>query len=341
MSSPFSKQSGAEFIPPGLDSVPVETGAEARADNPQPLSPEAVTIAALQRRLAAAETELEVAKRKLNVAEAEKEELHTAYGELDEAYGILLEDYLARSAILRFVTWELNHDKLTNLPTEEALKAKLATDIEAHPDVDFGIIAIDLGFIKDINDIFGHEMGDKVIKFVGAQLARTETSGDRLSDFFARRSKAGDEFVGAVDARPFTSLRSYKAIPDQYTPRTPRTPHEVMKYQVLRIRALGPAVLEQFPELRTMERQFYVGVAAILYDPSVDYDTNFRAVDLALIAQKHKDRITYGNGLGRGVYRNAPSSSVQAGQQPGLLLPRRPRLTVSPPLRKSPDNPSR
>lgn len=83
------------------------------------------------------------------------------------------------------------HDALTGLPNMAALSMYLA-QAEARSlraDVPLVIGLLDLDKFKPVNDLFGHEMGDGVLREIAARL-RNEL---RASDFVARRS--GDEFV--------------------------------------------------------------------------------------------------------------------------------------------------
>ena len=313
---------------PGADFAQVEPDAEVRTDAGV-VSPEAVTIAGLQMQLARVQAELQSTRDELTAARAANEEL-------SQANDILLERYLAKSAIERYLTWKINHDELTDLMTERAFKGVFLADMEAHPQAPRVVFGMDLGNTKTINDSFGHPFGDEVIKFFAAQISRGEGEDGRRPDFFARRSTAGDEFLGAMDATPYAFLAGETAL-NEYMPRVPRTPYEVAKYQVLRFRALRTAVLEQFPELRGMDPQFYVGVAAMIYNPSATYEENFKKVDLALLAQKVKDQAVYGSAPGRAVGKAAPPVPKQsAPQRMRRRASQGPRLAVPRSLRKKP-----
>ncbi len=56
----------------------------------------------------------------------------------------------------------------------------------------FGIIFIDIDFFKKINDTYGHDIGDEVLKFV----AKTFSSNSRPFDLYGRWG--GDEFIGIL-----------------------------------------------------------------------------------------------------------------------------------------------
>ena len=87
------------------------------------------------------------------------------------------------------------HDVLTNLPNREAFFMALQKEIARakRKFFKFGLFFIDLDMFKEINDNFGHEVGDVVLKTVAKRL-KTIT---RENDFVARY--AGDEFIMIVD----------------------------------------------------------------------------------------------------------------------------------------------
>ncbi len=57
------------------------------------------------------------------------------------------------------------HDGLTDLPNRAAFLQALAQMIEAcaGTDEEFAVLCVDLDGLKEINDVFGHAMGDKVL----------------------------------------------------------------------------------------------------------------------------------------------------------------------------------
>ena len=62
------------------------------------------------------------------------------------------------------------HDGLTDLPNRAAFLQALAQMIEAcaGTDEEFAVLCVDLDGLKEVNDVFGHAMGDKVLIEVGA-----------------------------------------------------------------------------------------------------------------------------------------------------------------------------
>ncbi|HEB28552.1 MAG TPA: EAL domain-containing protein [Porticoccus sp.] len=82
-------------------------------------------------------------------------------------------------------------DALTNLPNRQMLIQTVATFLEEHQgqQVCGAMMMLDLDHFKDINDSWGHNVGDQVIKKVGRAVASLVTGDNML----ARMS--GDEFV--------------------------------------------------------------------------------------------------------------------------------------------------
>ncbi len=86
------------------------------------------------------------------------------------------------------------HDSLTDLPNRAAFLLALSQMIEACKDIDeeFAVLSIDLDRLKEINDVFGHEVGDKLLIEVARRLETAVQGG-----VVARLS--GDEFGLIID----------------------------------------------------------------------------------------------------------------------------------------------
>jgi len=87
-------------------------------------------------------------------------------------------------------------DELTGLPNrryvERVLERRLA-ELDRYGR-EFGVLFVDIDHFKDVNDTYGHESGDRVLKMVGSTLVRTA----RLFDVVGRWG--GEEFVDVVSA---------------------------------------------------------------------------------------------------------------------------------------------
>jgi diguanylate cyclase (GGDEF)-like protein/PAS domain S-box-containing protein len=88
------------------------------------------------------------------------------------------------------------HDGLTDLPNRAAFLQALAQMIEAcgGTDEEFAVLCVDLDGLKEINDVFGHAIGDKLLVEVGQRLQAAARGGvvSRLS---------GDEFGLIIDGK--------------------------------------------------------------------------------------------------------------------------------------------
>jgi diguanylate cyclase (GGDEF)-like protein/PAS domain S-box-containing protein len=88
------------------------------------------------------------------------------------------------------------HDGLTDLPNRAAFLQALAQMIEACAGTseEFAVLSVDLDGLKEINDVFGHAVGDKLLIEVARRLQTAARGG-----VVARLS--GDEFGLIIDGR--------------------------------------------------------------------------------------------------------------------------------------------
>jgi diguanylate cyclase (GGDEF)-like protein len=103
----------------------------------------------------------------------------------------LLEDQIERSTFLAY------HDELTDLPNRRLLEDRLDQALAQanRTESKVGVFVLDLDHFKEVNDTFGHRVGDIALREVVARLG----SRLRASDTLAR--SGGDEFtvVSQVD----------------------------------------------------------------------------------------------------------------------------------------------
>jgi diguanylate cyclase (GGDEF)-like protein/PAS domain S-box-containing protein len=83
-----------------------------------------------------------------------------------------------------------NHDALTDLPNRAAFTERLARTIEMakRGGETFALLSLDLDRFKEVNDVFGHGVGDDLLRELSRRLR------DRAGDAFLARL-GGDEFV--------------------------------------------------------------------------------------------------------------------------------------------------
>lgn len=96
--------------------------------------------------------------------------------------------------------YKATHDSLTGIPNRsifyDRLRQKLAMSMRKNER--FGIISLDMDGLKEINDHFGHRMGDAAIKEVALRITNSIREGDTVSRL------GGDEFgivAGAIISR--------------------------------------------------------------------------------------------------------------------------------------------
>ena len=98
------------------------------------------------------------------------------------------------------------HDTLTGLPNRALLHEELQAMLDTcAPDASVAVLFLDLDRFKDINDSFGHELGDALLCEVAARLRRAL----RTERVFARLG--GDEFVVAARGSSRTDAESIAA----------------------------------------------------------------------------------------------------------------------------------
>jgi diguanylate cyclase (GGDEF)-like protein len=100
--------------------------------------------------------------------------------------------------------WAVGHDELTGLPNRRLLHT-LAPPLLCEGGRQVAVVVLDLNGFKPINDEFGHDAGDSVLRIVGQRLAGC--AGDNL---VARLG--GDEFAAVlIDHRPRAERRWWQA----------------------------------------------------------------------------------------------------------------------------------
>jgi diguanylate cyclase (GGDEF)-like protein len=109
----------------------------------------------------------------------------------DAQQAIDLRDRLAVAVVARDREHELEHrathDQLTGLRNAYGLQLALAPMLAA--DDAFAVLFIDLDHFKDVNDCFGHAIGDRLLQAVAKRLRRSVPPGALLA------RNGGDEFV--------------------------------------------------------------------------------------------------------------------------------------------------
>ena len=102
----------------------------------------------------------------------------------------------------RRISFLARNDSLTGLPNRASFLEKLARMVELHTQAPgFALMAIDLDRFKDINDLYGHGVGDQLLVHISGKLKNAVANGE----FIARLG--GDEFVAIVPLHNVDNLR--------------------------------------------------------------------------------------------------------------------------------------
>jgi len=93
------------------------------------------------------------------------------------------------------------HDPLTGLPNRSLLfdRAKQMLLLSQRKRLEIGALYVDLDNFKDVNDSFGHQFGDKVLRAVADRFASVLRSGDTVGRL------GGDEFLVLVEGEGLES----------------------------------------------------------------------------------------------------------------------------------------
>jgi len=98
---------------------------------------------------------------------------------------------ISNASLHQMISHQAYSDTLTGLPNRRALDERLEEEVQSarKNNYSFAIVMMDLDGFKDVNDTYGHPIGDDVLRLVFSQMAR----GVRNTDFLARYG--GDELT--------------------------------------------------------------------------------------------------------------------------------------------------
>ncbi|BAN34959.1 hypothetical protein SCD_n01125 [Sulfuricella denitrificans skB26] len=104
---------------------------------------------------------------------------------------LVFHDVSEKRRLMQQITWQAGHDALTKLPNRSLLADRLELAISSAKRMDKLLMVgfIDLDKFKEINDLYGHELGDLLLIEVAHRLTLSVRGGDTVSRL------GGDEFV--------------------------------------------------------------------------------------------------------------------------------------------------
>jgi diguanylate cyclase (GGDEF)-like protein/PAS domain S-box-containing protein len=93
--------------------------------------------------------------------------------------------------LMQHITWQAGHDPLTGLPNRSLLADRLEQAISNSQRQDKLLVVglLDLDGFKEVNDLYGHDLGDQLLKEVAQRFLNQVRGGDTVARL------GGDEFV--------------------------------------------------------------------------------------------------------------------------------------------------
>lgn len=97
----------------------------------------------------------------------------------------------------RDAEYRADHDSKTGLFTQEVFDRTITdwANSDGNLDVEGFLVVLDINGLKELNDKYGHHIGDRAIIGLAQDLQNPEVSGLREDDVIARSNRAGDEFL--------------------------------------------------------------------------------------------------------------------------------------------------
>ena len=162
---------------------------------------------------------------------------------------------------------DLNLDHLTSLANRRGLDQFLE-ELERQPecaDAPFAMLMLDLDHFKHVNDTWGHDVGDEVLKEVTHRWASQIRSSDMLARF------GGEEFIAVLS-------------------RTDQQGAEIVAEKIRRVTQQKPVIIHRDGTQLTVPITVSIGIALSSQLKGTELKQMYRAADNALYEAKHSGR---------------------------------------------------
>jgi len=199
-----------------------------------------------------------------------------------------------KEAEIREQIWrQANYDYLTQLPNRYLLQACLREAIEAcqQSQLHVGLLLIDLDGFKDVNDVAGHAVGDRLLQNAALRIQSCVRSGDTTAKL------GGDEFVVVIP-----QLRDLQALHDigGKIVDTLRSPFPIEDNQYFVTASIGIAV---FPDNSATAEELLMFADQALYAAKRAGKNQYQFFTHTM-QQESRDRISLTNDLRSAVANN-------------------------------------
>ncbi len=178
-------------------------------------------------------------------------------------YGTLRRLSLEQRTVQKNMSYQATHDALTGLNNRAAVVDHLETlsaDVSTAAFGGFSVLLLDLDGFKDINDSFGHDAGDELLRLVAARAG----AALRAADYLARLG--GDEFLVIIPQ--VSDNESVQKVAEKLIS-TLRQPYALRSHGAMVTVSIG---ISRFPQ------------------DARDRETLMKCADLALYSAKRKGR---------------------------------------------------
>ncbi|GAO35180.1 hypothetical protein SCT_0564 [Sulfuricella sp. T08] len=222
-------------------------------------------------------------------------------------------DVSDKRRLMQQITWQAGHDPLTGLPNRTLLADRIEQAISNSRRGDKLLVVglIDLDGFKEVNDLYGHELGDQLLKEVAQRFLHDVRGGDTVARL------GGDEFVLLLT--DIADMDEMEAALDRILSDVAR-PYQIDSRQVQISASIGVTVYpfnEADPEslLRHADQAMYQAKQAgrnrySLFDVTLDQQTRSR----------HRERERVAQALRQGEMRlyYQPKVNMRSGQVTGF-----------------------